>query len=190
MRKVPMHRFVARKTAVSYSSGRAVVLLPVLIAAAVAAPSALAIDLGVKAGGGAVVQAGPVNAGVSTATDARVGTGAARNLVGDTRDTGARGAREVDGQVSGAARTARDAGIGAARRAGQDVSAAGAASTPARSTGDRNANGVQARADARIDAQGSLQANDRAKAAVDTHAAAAANSVIGAAPTPPEESDR
>jgi hypothetical protein len=192
MRRAPMHRFVARKPAASPFAIRKVgMLLPALMVAALVAPSARAIDLGGKSGVGAAVQAGPVNAGVSAATDARATTDAAR-------DSGARAARETGSHVSGVARAARDTAGGTARRAGHDsvaLTAAAQARADAVAARDRNVNGTQARTDARIGAQGSLQANDRAKAAVDTHAAASANSAIGAdsaatATPPPEQGDR
>lgn len=189
MRRAPMHRFVARKPAASRSAiGKAGMLLPALMIAALVAPSARAIDLGVKTG--AAVQAGPVNAGVSAATDARTITDAAR-------DSGARAARETGSQVAGTARAARDTAGGTVRRAGHDTAvltaAAEARADAAVDARDRNINATQART--RIGAQGSLQANDHAKAAVDTHAAASANSAIGAdsaaTPTPPpQEGDR
>src|SRR5688572_6327580 len=100
MRRAPMHRFVARKPAASQPAiGKVGMLLPALMVAVLVAPSARAIDLGVKTG--AAVQAGPVHAGVSTATDARATTGAAH-------DTSARAARETGNQVTGTARALRD----------------------------------------------------------------------------------
>ena len=191
MRRAPMHRFVARKPAASqFPIGKVGLLLPALMMAALVAPSARAIDLGVKTG--AAVQAGPVHAGVSTATDARATTGAAH-------DSGARAAGETGNQIAGTARALRDTTGGSVRRAGHDTQAlTAAAQARADAAGAINArdrgNAAQIRTDARIGAQGSLQANDRAKAAVDANARASANSAIGdsgATATPsPEEGER
>src|SRR5688572_30141175 len=121
MRRAPMHRFVARKPAASqFAIGKVGMLLPALMVAALVAPSARAIDLGVKTGAGAAVRAGPVNAGVSVATDARAATDAAR-------DSGARAAGETGNQVSGTTRAVRDTAGGAVRRAGHDTAALAAA---------------------------------------------------------------
>ena len=154
MRKAPMHRFVARKPTASQSViGKVGMLLPAVMMAALVAPSARAIDLGVKTG--AAVQAGPVNAGVSAPTDAH-----------------ASAARETGNQVSGTAHAVRDAAGGTVRRAGHDTAAlAGAAQA--------RADAARTRTDARLGVQGSLQANDRAKAAVEAHARASADSAIG-----------
>src|SRR5688572_18556488 len=81
MRRAPMHRFVARKPAASqFAIGKVGMLLPALMVAALVAPSARAIDLGVKTGAGAAVQAGRINADVSAAAGARTTTGAAREV--------------------------------------------------------------------------------------------------------------
>jgi hypothetical protein len=181
-----MHRFVARKPAASQSAiGKVGMLLPALMVAALVAPSARAIDLGLKTG--AAVQAGPVHADVSAATDARAATGAAR-------DSGARAARETGNQVSGTTHAVRGAAGGAVRRAGHDTEALTAAAQARADALDHNANATQTRTDARLGAQGSVQANDRAKAAVDANARASANSAIGnseaTATPPPEEGDR
>ena len=178
MRRAPMHRFVARKPAASQSAiGKVGMLLPALMVAALVAPSARAIDLGLKTG--AAVQAGPVHADVSAATDARAATGAAR-------DSGARAARETGNQVSGTTHAVRGAAGGSVRRAGHDTAALTAA---AQARAD-----AQTRTGARLGAQGSVQANDRAKAAVDANARASANSATGnseaTATPPPEEGDR
>lgn len=191
MRRAPMHRFVARKPAASqFAIGKVGLMLPALMVAALVAPSARAIDLGVKTGAGATVQAGPVNADISAAADAR------------TTTTDARAARQAGNQASGTARAVRDTAGGTVRRAGHDTAAlTAAAQARADAAGsvdarDRNnGNGAQARTDARIGAQGSLHASGHAKTAVDNHAAASVNSVIGAdaaaTATPrPEEGDR
>lgn len=175
MRRAPMHRFVARKPAASqFPIGKVGLLLPALMMAALVAPSARAIDLGVKTG--AAVQAGPVHAGVSTATDARATTGA--------HDSGARAAGETGNQIAGTARALRDTTGGSVRRAGHDTqSLTAAAQARADAAGAINArdrgNAAQTRTGARIGAQGSLQANDRARAAVDANARASANSATG-----------
>lgn len=162
-------------------------LAPALFAAALVATPALAVDLGVKTGAGVGVQARPVNAGASAATDANAGTdlrGAARGA----RDTGTRAAREVGGRVSSAAQGAQDVGVNAARDAGRAATAVGgAASTQIKAVGagahGSNAHGVEARTDARVNAQGSLQASDRAKAAVGAHAGASGNAALDAPAT-------
>ncbi|MDR7134687.1 hypothetical protein J2X06_001896 [Lysobacter niastensis] len=159
-------------------------LLPALMVAALVAPSARAIDLGLKTG--AAVQAGPVQADVSAATDARATAGAAR-------ESGARTARETGNQVSGTAHAVHDAAGGAVRRAGHDTAALTAAAqvrADAAGARDHNADAAQTRTDARLGAQGSLQANDRAKTAVGANARASASSAIGgseATATPPPE---
>lgn len=189
MRRAPMHRFVARKPAASQSAiGKVGMLLPALMVAALVAPSARAIDLGVKTG--AAVQAGPAQAGVSAATDALATTGAAR-------DNGVRAARETGNLLSGTAHAVRDTAGGTVRRAGHDtaaLTAAAQARADAAGARDHNADAAQTRADARLAAQGSVQANSRAKAAVDANARASANSAIGdweATATPsPEVGDR
>ncbi|HEY5780615.1 MAG TPA: hypothetical protein VIT66_01920 [Lysobacter sp.] len=138
---------------------------------------------------GAAVQAGPAQAGVSAATDARATTGAAR-------DNGVRAARETGNQISGTAHAVRDTAGGTVRRAGHDtaaLTAAAQARADAAGARDHNAD-AQTPADARLAAQGSVQANGRAKAAVDANARASANSAIGdweATATPsPEVGDR
>lgn len=198
MRRAPMHRFVARKPAASrFAIGKVGMLLPALMVAALVAPSARAIDLSVKTGAGAAVQAGPVNADLSAAADARTTTDAAR-------DGGARAARQAGSQASGATRAVRDTAGGTVRRAGHDTAALTAAAQAradaadaagAADARDRNVNGAQTRTDARIGAQSSLHASGHAKTAVDTHAAASANSALGAdsaatATPPPEQGDR
>lgn len=125
-------------------------MVPILLAAALAAPTASAQLVGGAANAGsrvgAGVQAGPGNAGANV--DLRADTGAGAGAVD-------RSARHVNDTAGAAAANARD---------GVD------------STLDRTRS--QASAHGGLQAQGSVHASDRAGAAIDGNAAAEANSAI------------
>lgn len=133
-------------------------VVPILVAAVLAAPTASAQLVGgaVNTGGqvGAGVQAGPVNAGANVGLRAGADAGARTDAV----DRGARGLRDTAGSAAAGARNTVD------------------------STLERT--GSQAAAHGGLQSQGSVHASDQAGAAISGNAAAEANSAI----TRPQES--